>query len=185
MMGILTEIKFGAFSIEQQIPEFDKFYGGKFWAPHALSLALPALLSPVQLDHLVFGISAAPIKVSAQVLAERGIKNFTVVSATPDGIRYIDEASLLGKTSWITVKEGKIVKTGSADLGFDHNMSTSIASGKMPGRYEDMICLNAAFMMQCAGAVKTIDEGIIKSRDAIRHGAPRDILNKLIKATNG
>ncbi|MGH2604354.1 MAG: hypothetical protein ACRDJ9_33820, partial [Dehalococcoidia bacterium] len=47
MVEITADLGFGFFPIENRIPEFDHRYGGRFRAVHALSLALPALLSPV------------------------------------------------------------------------------------------------------------------------------------------
>ncbi|MFZ4761532.1 MAG: hypothetical protein ACOYK8_01785 [Alphaproteobacteria bacterium] len=203
MVEILQQTRFAAFSIENQIPRFDAAYGGKFLAPHALSLAFPALLSPIKLDHLIFGLSVPYVDISSQVLLERGLKNFTVVCSSPDNTHFMDEFCHLSKNSWVSIKEGQRGKlrtqqtlkryatkkdtlknlSQGQSLAEQKEIFLQVASGKLPGPYQDMICVNAAFMMAESGIVKNLDVGIEIAETLIKQGAPRDVLNDFVKAT--
>ncbi|MET9928009.1 MULTISPECIES: tyrosine-type recombinase/integrase [unclassified Streptomyces] len=68
MVDITAETGFGFFSIENRVPEFDRRYGGRFQVVHALSLAFPALLSPVACSAYVYGLSHPAVGASARLL---------------------------------------------------------------------------------------------------------------------
>ncbi len=95
MLKVLEKTGFGAFSIERSIPAFDNIYGGKFYAPHALSYVLAAITNPVNCQVMIHGLTGNRVETSAKVLKELGIKRGVVMSSTQDGILHIDEITPL------------------------------------------------------------------------------------------
>lgn len=98
----------GIFRIEDLIPNFDRLYGGKFYAPHVLSLGLPALLVPVKVNSMLYGISHPRVDLSLDVLSSYLDCNLLVISTTVDGYHYVDEVLLNGQCEIIGRHNGKI-----------------------------------------------------------------------------
>lgn len=194
MIDILKKIHFWFFSIERFIPNFDKIYWWKFFVPHALSLALPALLCPIKLDRTIYWLAHPNIETSVKVFHKLGIKNIFVVSTTDDGIHYIDEIWIywITKTIWIknwriwpltsfnpseivdvpryTYKHIKQWKTVEENVQY----FVDVLNNKWNKAKEDIICINAWSLMYIAWECKNIKEWfciakkIIKSWKAIK-----------------
>lgn len=205
MVDITAEVGFGFFSIENRVPEFDRRYGGRFQAVHALSLAFPALLSPVTCPAYVYGLSHPAVGASAQLLSRLGLPDVTVVNSSIGLAVQVDEL-IPGST----VRACRI-SAGDEDLAFDDEVRRSAAS--MPqdlmsvAQYEDprenvtaairvlagrdtsearnAVALNAALLMVMSEVVPTIQSGIDKALTIIDAGAGLDALQQFVRLTGG
>ncbi len=205
MVDITAEVGFGFFSIENRVPEFDRRYGGRFQAVHALSLAFPALLSPVACPAYVYGLSHPAVGASARLLSRLGLPDVTVVSSSVGNAVQVDEL-IPGST----VRACRI-NAGDEDLAFNDEVRRGAVS--MPQdlmsvtQYEDprenvtaairvlagrdasearkAIALNAALLMVMSEATPTIRSGIDKALTIIDAGAGLDTLQRFVRLTGG
>nr|WP_237523404.1 hypothetical protein [Streptomyces sp. SID8350] len=205
MVDITAEVGFGFFSIENRVPEFDRRYGGRFQAVHALSLAFPALLSPVTCPAYVYGLSHPAVGASARLLSRLGLPDVTVVNSSIGHAVQVDEL-IPGST----VRACRI-SAGDEDLAFDDEVRRSAAS--MPqdlmsvAQYEDprenvaaairvlagrdtsearnAVALNAALLMVMSEVVPTIQCGVDKALTIIEAGAGLDALQQFVRLTGG
>ncbi len=91
---ILKKTNLGLVSIESAIPQFDHLYGGKLLAPTSLSYALPAMVTPIRTDAVLYGLSLPDIKKSIHALHGLGYSHVMVANSSEDKTAYIDEIGL-------------------------------------------------------------------------------------------
>ncbi|MGW2695299.1 hypothetical protein ACWC3Y_26345 [Streptomyces sp. NPDC001296] len=205
MVDITAETGFGFFSIENRVPEFDRRYGGRFQAVHALSLAFPALLSPVRCPAYVYGLSHPAVGASARLLSRLSLPDVAVINSGVGQAVQVDEL-LPGST----VRACRI-NAGDEDLAFNDEVRKGAAS--MPQdlssvtQYEDpqenvaaairvlagrdtsearnAVALNAALLMVMSEVVPTIQSGIDKALTIIDAGTGLDTLQQFVRLTGG
>lgn len=202
--SLLYETGFGFYSIENMIPKFDRVYGGKFFAPHALSYALPAALIPVGVDSLLYGYAGPKVLTSAMALAEVGFPSALVCASSKDNLHYIDEISTEGMTYLAGVRSGKPgdVINFSAKKRFNIKKQTrpsidstdtldgqsdifeSVIAGGLPNSAaENTICANAATMLYLANKCQTPEEGYAIAKKMIREKKAGRKLTEIVEAS--
>ncbi|ESP99309.1 anthranilate phosphoribosyltransferase [Streptomyces sp. GBA 94-10 4N24] len=205
MVDITAEIGFGFFSIENRVPEFDRRYGGRFQAVHALSLAFPALLSPVACPAYVYGLSHPAVGASARLLSTLGLPDVTVMNSGLGKAAQVDE--LLPGTQVRACR----INAGEEDLMFNGDVRrgaasmprdlTSVAQHENPqenvaaavrllagqdrSQARNAVALNAALLLVMSEAVPTIQTGIDKALAIIEAGAALDTLRQFVRLTGG
>lgn len=205
MVGITAETGFGFFSIENRVPEFDRRYGGRFQAVHALSLAFPALLSPVTCDAYVYGLSHPAVGASARLLSSLGLPAVTVINSNVGRVIQVDEL-LPGSTVRICrisageedLAVGKEVREAAASMPQDlvsvahhedprENVAAAIRvlAGQDTGQARNAVALNAALLMATSKVVPTIQSGIETALTIIDDGAGLHTLLRFVRLTGG
>ncbi|MEV7680629.1 hypothetical protein AB0O64_19100 [Streptomyces sp. NPDC088341] len=205
MVDITAETGFGFFSIENRVPEFDRRYGGRFQAVHALSLAFPALLSPVTCSAYVYGLSHPAVGASARLLSRLGLPDVAVINSSFGNAVQVDE--LLPGSAVRACR----ISAGHEDLVFNDEMRRGAASmpqdltsvtqhedpkenvaaairvlaGLDSGQARNAVALNAALLMLMSEAVPTIQVGIDKALAIIEAGAGLDTLQQFVRLTGG
>jgi anthranilate phosphoribosyltransferase len=208
MSKVVQKVGFGAFSIVKSIPNFERVYRGKFFAPTPLSFGLAALSCSVKYDSILYGISHPNVKLSLEVLRRFGITDAMVVSSTDDDLHYMDEVGIYGKSRMIGVQNGKMGNLHELDpfkeLRLSHRYTNidigeknsaeeniqcvvDILSGHGEAAMEDIVCLNASVLLGLAGLVprENVRKGYLLSKQAIRRSLPLKKLVEFIKATGG
>lgn len=205
MEKIILKIGFGAFKIEGLLPKFDSIYGQKFIAPHALSFGLAALASPIKYDTFLYGLAHPNVELSLEVLKHFGIKNAMVVSTTHDGIHYLDEMGVYGKTKLIGIRDGRIGKlklwnpvkelqlprytpkdiSEGKSMQENIKISLDVLKGKGDKAREDIIAINAGTILHLTGITHGLKEGFEASKKALKQGLPYKKLLEFIKETGG
>ncbi|MBT2487808.1 hypothetical protein J7E96_04530 [Streptomyces sp. ISL-96] len=205
MVDITAEVGFGFFSIENRVPEFDRRYGGRFQAVHALSLAFPALLSPVTCPAYVYGLSHPAVGASARLLSRLGLPDVTVINSSIGQAVQVDE--LIPGSTVRTCR----VSAGDEDLAFNDAVRRGVASmpqdlmsvtqyedprenvaaavrvlaGRDTSQARNAVALNAALLMVMSEAAPTIRSGIDKALTVIDSGAALDTLQQFVRLTGG
>ncbi|MFD4477171.1 hypothetical protein ACFWPU_13800 [Streptomyces sp. NPDC058471] len=205
MVHITAEVGFGFFSIENRVPEFDRRYGGRFQAVHALSLAFPALLSPVTCPAYVYGLSHPAVGASARLLSRLGLPDVTVINSSAGQAVQVDEL-LPGST----VRACRI-SAGGEDLAFNNAVRTGAAAmpqdltsvtqhedprdnvaaairvlaGRDTSQARNAVALNAGLLMVMSEATSSIRSGIDKALTIIDSGAALDTLQQFVRLTGG
>jgi anthranilate phosphoribosyltransferase len=205
MVDITAQIGFGFFSIENRVPEFDRRYGGRFQAVHVLSLAFPALLSPVTCSAYVYGLSHPAVGASAQLLSRLGLPDVTVINSSLGPAVQVDELIPGG-----TVRICR-VSAGHENLAFNdevckyaaampqHLMSVAqhqdprenvaaairALAGKDTGQARNAVALNAALLMVMSDAAPTIQAAADTALTIIESGAALDTLQEFVRLTGG
>ncbi|WP_053207074.1 hypothetical protein [Jiangella muralis] len=205
MVDITAEIGFGFFSIEHRVPEFNRRYGGRFQAVHALSLAFPALLSPVTCHAYVYGLAHPAVHTSARLLSKLGLPDVTVVNSSAGAAVQVDEL-----IPGCTVRACRI-SHGHEDLTFDDELRQSAASmpqdlmsvtqhddprqnvaaairvlaGQDTSQAQNAVALNAALLMLMSNVVSSIQSGIDLALTIIDAGAGLDTLQQFVRLTGG
>lgn len=205
MVGITAEIGFGFFSIENRVPAFDRCYGGRFQAVHALSLAFPALLSPVVCPAYVYGLSHTEVGASAHLLSRLGLPDVTVINSGLGKAVQVDElipgstvrvCRIIGGDEQSAFNDE--VRIGAGSMPQDLRSLTQhddprenvaavvrILAGQDTSQARNAVALNAALLMRMSGAVPTIGSGIEKALTLIDAGAGLDTLRQFIRLTGG
>lgn len=196
---------FGLFSIEGLIPKFDSLYGGRVLAPTALSYALPATVTPVESDAVLYGFSMPRLKESVLALHAFGFDEVIGVNTTDDDVHYVDEAGIFGKNYMAHSRKGgrEVTLSDPFDsLGLDHRHLLSeiaqkstreenVAAGIeiLKGKGENVqgmvVALNAAIMLQLSGVSEDLREGYQLAIAQILTGRPFEKLNEIIQASGG
>ncbi|MGW0366458.1 hypothetical protein [Streptomyces sp. NPDC002990] len=205
MVDITAETGFGFFSIEDRVPEFDRRYGGRFQAVHALSLAFPALLSPVTCSAYVYGLSHPAVGASARLLSRLGLPDVTVINSSLGKAIQVDEL-IPGST----VRACRI-NAEDEDLTFNNEVRKAAASmpqdllsvtqhedpqqnvaaairvlaGQDTSQARNAVALNAALLMLMSEAAPTIQFGIDTALTIIDAGAGLDTLQQFVRLTGG
>jgi anthranilate phosphoribosyltransferase len=160
------------------------------------------LLNPVRPDFQLVGVSDRSLcPAFADILQRLGRKSAWVVSGLAPGNRAVDEVSLMGST--------RICQSGSMrevldreiqpeDFGFQNAdlrelqggdaqtnaaILESILSGEEKGPKRDIVILNAAAALTCAGLAEQMRDGITLARETIESGAALERLQRLKKAS--
>jgi anthranilate phosphoribosyltransferase len=114
----------------------------------------------------------------------------------------LDEISITAPTQVLHVGEGKVRREtispeklglAGADMNdlvardLDHAvaMVLGIIDGTDTGPPRDMAVLNAAATLLVAGAVESLEDGLVSAAEAIHSGAARQTLQKLVQLSNG
>ncbi|MCX4675581.1 hypothetical protein OG413_09710 [Streptomyces sp. NBC_01433] len=205
MVGIAAEFGFGFFSIEHRVPEFDSRYGGRFQAVHALSLAFPALLSPVVCPSYVYGLSHPAVDVSAQLLARLGLEDVTVINSSSGTALHVDEL-LPGSTVRVSrIRDGRCdpalpqdVSRAAALIPGDlrsiaqlPDPHTNVAAvvhvlaGHGSSSARNAVALNAALLMVTGHAAPILQAGLDTAQTILRTGAALDTLRRFVRLTGG
>lgn len=203
-IAIFHQTKFGFFPIEHAIQAFDKVYGGRFFAPHALSYALPAVVLPVEADVLFYGYAGPLVKLAASSLLRLGYGNVFVVNNTTDSIHYIDEMATVGTTSVVGAINGVMGTQKSFNaaefMGITDQTSpdiletatvteqaaiiVDILNNKLPGSIaEHTICLNAGTLAYIAGDASHPQVGFTQAIESIRNGQAARHLHHIVMAS--
>lgn len=205
MVGITAEIGFGFFSIENRVPEFDRRYGGRFQAVHVLSLAFPALLSPVVCPAYVYGLSHTEVGASARLLSRLGLPDVTVINSGLGKAVQVDELIPGSTVRACRITGGDEqpafndeVCVGAGSMPQDLRSLTQlddprenvaavvrILAGQDTSQARNAVALNAALLMRMSGAVPTIESGVEKALTLINAGAGLDTLRQFIRLTGG
>jgi anthranilate phosphoribosyltransferase len=205
MISIIQKVGFWFFSIENLIPRFDQIYGWKFFAPHALSLALPGLLSPIKLDRMIYGLAHPNVTLSLEIFQKMGIKNIFVVSTTDDSIHYIDEIGVHGITQTISLKNGVVgplIQFQPSDvlnlpryeytdiyqgINIDDNVDIflKVLYGKWTEAQENIVCINSGSLLYISWEATSMKDWYNMSKSAIKSGKAFAKLIEFIVATDG
>ncbi|MEU1172054.1 hypothetical protein [Streptomyces microflavus] len=205
MVDITAEIGFGFFSIENRVPEFDRRYGGRFQAVHALSLAFPALLSPVTCPAYVYGLSYPAVGASARLLSKLGLPDVTVMNSGLGRAAQVDELLPGSQVRTCRMNSGQEdlmfnddVRRGAASMPQDltsvaqhedprENVAAAIRvlAGQDRSQARNAVALNAALLLVMSEAAPTIQSGIDKALDLIDAGAGLDTLRQFVRLTGG
>jgi len=192
-------------SIEDIIPNFDKIYGGRFYAPQILSFGLAAIVGNYRGNVLLYGLAHPNISLSVNVLKNNNINNALVVSSTDDDIHYLDEIGIYGNTYIQGIKEGiignlytfnpvnriNIPKYTPVDIYQGDSKSSNIKhvinalSGKGKDAHIDIICINAANILFLAKKVENIEEGFLVSKKTISSGKAIEKFEEFISLSGG
>ncbi|MET9655623.1 hypothetical protein [Streptomyces sp. NPDC006510] len=205
MVDITVEIGFGFFSIENRVPEFDRRYGGRFQAVHALSLAFPALLSPVTCPAYVYGLSHPAVSASARLLSMLGLPDVTVMNSSLGEAGQVDELLPGSEVRACRINAGQEnllfndgVRRVAASMPQDlmsvaqhedprENVAAAIRvlAGQDRSQARNAVALNAALLLVMSEAVPTIQSGIDKALAIIEAGAGLDTLRQFVRLTGG
>ncbi|MBM7437648.1 hypothetical protein [Streptomyces sp. HB132] len=205
MVDITAEIGFGFFSIENRVPEFDRRYGGRFQAVHALSLAFPALLSPVTCPAYAYGLSHPAVGASARLLSKLGLPDVTVMNSSLGRAAQVDELLPGSQVRACRINSGQEdlmfnddVRRGAASMPQDltsvaqyddprENVAAAIRvlAGQDRSQARNAVALNAALLLVMSEAAPTIQSGIDRALDLIDAGAGLDTLRQFVRLTGG
>ena len=204
-LEVMAACNLGVFEIEQIVPRFDAAYGGLFFAPHVLSLALPALLLSVRADHLLYGIAHPDVTLSMEVLRRYHDGDMLVVSSTPDNVRYIDEVGIIGETAVVGVRGlqrgntrrlnmAEVLGTGSYSLPDIRPGATAIdqarivvetLAGRSHRALADLVAVNAATLIFLGTSQHTLPEAFALAREVLDGGAGLARLRDLARLSGG
>lgn len=202
---VLQRTGFGFYVVEKLIPRFDAAYGGKFFAPSVLSFGLAALLCPVKVDTLLFGLAHPDVECALKVLRECRVDDAFVVSTTHDDVHFVDEMGIYGLTKVIGMRGGMIGAVRQIDptalLGIPRYLPADIAqapsareniaravrvlAGRGDPAHEDIISINAGNLLYLAGLAEDLAEGYSIAKGAIRARRPMEKLLEVVEATDG
>jgi len=206
MREIALTTGLGLFFVNSYMPEFMKRYDGVFYAPHAMSYALAGLVSPYNTDSLLYGLALADTELSFNVFEKYKISNPNVVSSTLDGIHFVDEALLLGKTFISTARQGrgeaktyefgqllsdKPVTLESFSPAQSSRKKDNVLKGLrsiLPNSQSDLsrtVALNAGLIMYAGQVVESVEEGYTLAATLIKDGSAWTQLNEFVSAAEG
>lgn len=205
MMEVMAACNLGVFEIEQMVPRFDAAYGGLFFAPHVLSLAFSALLLPIKVDNLLYGIAHPDVTLSLEVLRRYHRGDMLVVSSTPDNVRWIDEVGIIGETCMVGVRGGErghlrrlalgdVLGVGPyslADLAPGKTAAdqarivVDILAGTAPRALMDLVAVNAATLIYLGTTQRTVPEAFALAREVLSSGAALAKLRDLARLSGG
>ncbi|MCR2053843.1 hypothetical protein NSA19_13555 [Actinomyces bowdenii] len=92
----LDKTGIGIVEIEHIIPRFNSVYNGLFFAPHLLSLGLPALTIPFDVDSFCYGIAHPSVDLSRKVIERYRPVDVTTVACRVADHHWIDELTTIG-----------------------------------------------------------------------------------------
>lgn len=204
-LDVMAACNLGVFEIEHLVPRFDAAYGGLFFAPHVLSLAFPALLLPVKVDNMLYGIAHPDVTLSLEVLRRYHRGDVLVVSSTPDNVRWIDEVGIVGETSLVGVLGGRrghlrrlalgdILGVGPYDItdvapgrtaAEQARIVVDILAGRAPRALVDFVAVNAATLIYLGSTDRTVPESFDLAREVLLGGAAMALLRDLAHRSGG
>ncbi|MER7273491.1 hypothetical protein ABT369_03445 [Dactylosporangium sp. NPDC000244] len=204
-LEVMGACNLGVFEIEQLVPRFDAAYGGLFFAPHVLSLAFPALLLPIKVDNLLYGIAHPDVTLSLEVLRRYHRGDMLVVSSTPDNMRWIDEVGIIGETCVVGVRGGErghmrrlalddVLGVGPYSLSDlapgrtateQARIVVDILAGKAPRALIDLVAVNAATLIYLGTTHRTVPESFALACEVLSSGAALAMLRDLARLSGG
>ncbi len=137
----------------------------------------------------------------AEILQRLGRESAWVVHGTTGDGRSVDEVSLMGSTRICKagvlqdiddeeirprdfgLKHAEVAELQGGDAKTNAAILEAILSGKETGPKRDMVLLNAAAALACAGLADHMGDGIEIAQEMISSGAALDRLRKLQKAS--
>jgi anthranilate phosphoribosyltransferase len=204
-LEVMASCNLGVFEIEQMVPRFDAAYGGLFFAPHVLSLAFPALLLPIQVDTLLYGIARPDVTLSLEVLRRYHRGDMLVVSSTPDNVRWIDEVGIIGETCMVGIRGGQRGHLRRLAMGYilgvgPHSLTdlapgqtpddqarivVDILAGRAPRALIDLVAVNAATLIYLGTTERTVPESFALAHEVLSSGAALGLLRDLARLSGG
>ena len=205
MTNVMLKCGLGLFSIEKTLPLFDSIYGGNFFAPHALSLALAGLTLPIKSDHLIYGLAHPNLFTSLKIFHNYKFPNVLCQTSTPDGIHFSDDLLPYGysyvqgyysNNQMGDLKELNIEKILSLPK-YDYdavkqekikekNIAKALAG--LMGESKpvmDTIAINAATILYISKQVDNMIDGYERSIQIMTSGQAYEKLREIIKETSG
>lgn len=206
MAEVMAKVGIGFFRIENLVPKFDAIYGGKFFAPHALSFGLAGLINPIETDYLIYGLSHPNLGLALRVLQNYQVPSVLCISSTTDGIHYVDELLPIGSSLVQGYRFDGIIGDyrtfNTADLlNLPHYQECSIKQN--PDKEQnllialrgiqnigskaviDTIAINAATILYISGQVEDLIEGYNVANKSIKEGKPLETLYAFVKESGG
>lgn len=203
--AMLDTLRFSFVSVEQCIPRFNSIYGQRFAVPTALSFGLPAVIAPIATDAIHYGLAHPRVDLAAEVLRLCGCQHVLVVSATHDGLHYLDEIGVYGETNIVGVRAGVkgpvrrfqptrelgLPAYEPADIHEGRNLAETVAMGirVLLGRgkpaHEDCVCINAANILFLADLAEDLRDGFTQAKRVIRGGGPFELLREVVRHSGG
>lgn len=185
--------------IESQLRRFDEVYGGKFLAPHVLSLALPAAILPVDVTSIAYGLSHPNVRTSARSIAllRPDVRVSVFASHDPSGGSWIDEAvgeevrlaqdAQHGETFWHTSSERsmRLSSLGGLDvLGMSEDVPRAaqlerVLSGTASAAITQAVSDTAVVFLLAANETATVSDARSRVENAISSGAAASLLVEL------
>ncbi len=206
MIDIMVNTGVGFFSIEHIIPKFDAIYGGRFFAPHALSFALAGLINPIRPDFLIYGLAHPNITLSLKVFKLYALSDVLCLTSSPDGIHYVDDLLPFGNAIIQGYNNGgDIGRYKSFNiteiLNLSHYTYSMVAQGtnkkdnilisiraiqnKGPKAVIDTVAVNAATILYVMGKANNLIDGYNIALHNIKTGKAVETLRRFIKVTGG
>jgi len=204
MIEALEKYGITFFAIENQIPKFDKAYGGKFFFIHPLSYILPALILPICVDGVLYGVADIDTELTARLLKKYNFNNSMVVCGMNRyKNKYIDEISIVGPTKITEIRNGdiqtyifhpeqiglRLAEEEEIISNISREESTltflRVLSGLDNGPRREMACLNSGALLYISGNCNSIEEGYSLSRELIESKKPMSKLQALVTFTGG
>ncbi len=151
---------------------------------------LGPLINPAFPDFQLLGVSSESMcEKMAYALSKLGTKRAIVVNGLNPNL---DEISLCSKSRIFELNEGKISEytVTPEDFGFKTTdisaiqgdsaaIITEVFKGKRKDACHDIICLNSGAMLYLFGMAKSVNDGILRAKDAISNGAVYDAMRRL------
>lgn len=202
MLGILEKTGFGAFQIENTIPKFDALYGGKFFAPHALSYVLAGLTNPIECDSIIYGLTGKNVALSAEAFNKLGFKKGVILTSTEDNVFFIDELSPM-KTNIVSAFRNGVVNTSDLNptevfgcpivhsndievsMGIEKQRELFINNlrGKGSDAHQHMIAMNASVILMESGIENIPKKAFNLAVEIINSGAAEKKLDFFCDST--
>lgn len=161
------------------------------------------LLNPAKPQCQLVGVHSREVGPAfAEILQRLGRESAWVVNGSTRDGRSVDEVSLMGPTrickaglyqdledEEITpedfgMKRAEISDLQGGDAAANAEILTAILSGRETGPKRDIVLLNAAAALACAGLADHMGDGIGIAREAITSGAAAEKLRRLQRASN-
>lgn len=156
------------------------------------------LLNPANPECQLVGVFDQGLcPVFAEILLRLGRDSAWVVNGTTADGRAVDEVSLMGVTricksgryqgqideevnpSDFGLKVATVEDLQGGDAAINAGILVDILSGKETGPKRDMVLLNAAAALACAGLADHMDDGLTKAREVISDGSALERLRVL------
>ena len=206
-IDILQRAGLGFFSIKDQIPNFDKKYNGRVHTTTILSLGLPALLIPVSVNSIIYGLSNRFLRLSCEILQKYGYYNSYVINSIVEG-KYIVDELLPGSISYVSkYSSDSFYETEKINIskllnirGFNYhnllqdtslnramNVAKAVNALKGIGNkdVEDVLCVNASYMLCISEICEDLKEGYIRAKSSIKNGKAYRKLEEMVEVTGG
>lgn len=189
---------FAFVSIEDQLPQVDRIYGGRFHAVNPFSFALPVLACPVRGDLIVYGLSHPRVDLAARVLARFGVRDAVIVtSRTVEGF-FVDEVGI-GVESLVCETRGgntgrveTLSVAGHLRRSLDrmplptpstpaqaYAWAVEALSGRGSQSHIEIIALNAAHLLVLSGIAPSLEQGYQEAWDVIHSGLALKKINDI------
>lgn len=156
------------------------------------------LLNPANPECQLVGVfDQALCPVFAEILQRLGRDSAWVVNGSTEDGQVVDEVSLMGPTlicksgrfqgqeeeeikpSDFGLQQASVSDLKGGDAATNATILENILSGKEEGPKRDMVLMNAAAAMACAGLSDHIDDGLVKAQELISDGSALERLRLL------